>query len=186
MKQTRPLALLTFTVCLLSACSTASRRAPIVDRAPPPVASGPAAPDIVEEPKEEARGNYVVKRGDTLLRIALDHGLNYRDVVAWNRLANPDDIKVDQVLRLTAPDHVAGGMPDQPGADAGSAARAAEEDRSGRAQEDRTATARWPTRRRTTTASRRAEGREGRRRQSGAGSVARVRHAWCAPTTTRS
>jgi lipoprotein NlpD len=114
MKQTRPLALLTLTVCLLSACSTASRRAPIVDRAPPPVAARPAAPVIVEEPKEEARGNYVVKRGDTLLRIALDHGLNYRDVVAWNRLANPDDIKVDQVLRLTAPDHVAGGIQTNP------------------------------------------------------------------------
>lgn len=114
MKQTRPLALLTLTVCLLSACSTASRRAPIIDRAPAPVAARPAAPVIVEEPKEEARGNYVVKRGDTLLRIALDHGLNYRDVVAWNRLANPDDIKVDQVLRLTAPDHVAGGMQTNP------------------------------------------------------------------------
>ena len=108
MKQTRPLALLTLTVCLLSACSTASRRAPIIDRAHAPVATRPAAPVVVEEPKEEIRSSYVVKRGDTLLRIALDHGLNYRDVVSWNRLANPDDIKVDQVLRLSAPDHVAG------------------------------------------------------------------------------
>jgi lipoprotein NlpD len=105
MKQTRPLALLTLTVCLLSACSTASRRAPIIDRAHAPVATRPAAPVVVEEPKEETRSSYVVKRGDTLLRIALDHGLNYRDVVSWNRLANPDDIKVDQVLRLTAPEH---------------------------------------------------------------------------------
>src|SRR5689334_18833768 len=110
MKQTRPFALLILTVSLLSACSTASRRAPIVDRAPAPVAVRPAAPVLVEEPKEEARGNYIVKRGDTLLRIALDHGLNYRDVVAWNRLANPDDIKVDQVLRLSAPEHGAGAM----------------------------------------------------------------------------
>lgn len=114
MKQTRPFALLILTVGLLSACSTASRRAPIVDRAPPPVATRPAAPVLVEEPKEEARGNYIVKRGDTLLRIALDHGLNYRDVVAWNRLANPDDIKVDQVLRLSAPEHVAGAMQTNP------------------------------------------------------------------------
>lgn len=114
MKQTRPFALLTLTVCLLSACSTASRRAPIIDRAPAPVASRPAPAPHLEEPKEEARGSYVVKRGDTLLRIALDFGLNYRDVVAWNRLANPDDIKVDQVLRLTAPEHVAGAMQTAP------------------------------------------------------------------------
>ncbi|WLI87608.1 peptidoglycan DD-metalloendopeptidase family protein [Massilia sp. R2A-15] len=113
MKQTSPLALLTLTVCLLSACSTASRRAPIIDRAPAPVAARPA-PVVADEQKEEARGSYVVRRGDTLLRIALDHGLNYRDVVAWNRLANPDDIKVDQVLRLTAPEHVAGAIQTAP------------------------------------------------------------------------
>ena len=44
-----------------------------------------------------------MRRGDTLLRIALDHGQSYRDLVAWNNLANPDDIKVGQVLRVDPP-----------------------------------------------------------------------------------
>ena len=39
-----------------------------------------------------------------MIRIALEHGLNYRDLVVWNNLANPNDIKVDQVLRVLAPE----------------------------------------------------------------------------------
>jgi lipoprotein NlpD len=109
MKQTRPLVLLTLSLGLLSACSTATRRAPIIDRAPPVATSRPApAPAPVERPKDDMRATYTVRRGDTLLRIALDHGQNYRDLVAWNNLADPNDIKVDQVLRVAPPDHVAG------------------------------------------------------------------------------
>jgi lipoprotein NlpD len=44
-----------------------------------------------------------VRKGDTLLRIALDFGQNYRDLVTWNNLADPDDIKVGQVLRVAPP-----------------------------------------------------------------------------------
>jgi lipoprotein NlpD len=103
MKQTRPFLLLTLSLGLLSACSHTTRRAPVVDRAAPPSATRPAAAPA--DDKEDARGTYTVKRGDTLLRIALDHGQNYRDVVAWNNLANPNDIKVDQVLRVAPPEH---------------------------------------------------------------------------------
>jgi lipoprotein NlpD len=109
MKKTRPLLLLTLSLGLLSACSTTSRRAPIIDRASPVATSRPAAAPAaaaVERSKDE-RGTYTVRRGDTLLRIALDHGQNYRDLVIWNNLADPNDIKVDQVLRV-APDHVTG------------------------------------------------------------------------------
>jgi lipoprotein NlpD len=109
MKQTRPLVLLTLTLSLglLTACSTATRQAPVIDRIAPPAASRPA-PQPAEELKEDARGTYTVRKGDTLLRIALDHGQNYRDIVAWNNLANPNDIKVDQVLRVAPPEHAAG------------------------------------------------------------------------------
>ena len=106
MKQTRLVFLLTLSLGLLSACSTYNRRAPIVDRQPAPVTVRPApvqAPQVSTEDKDEARGVYVVKKGDTLLRIALDHGQNYRDILAWNNLPNPDDIKVDQVLRVAPP-----------------------------------------------------------------------------------
>lgn len=45
-------------------------------------------------------GYYTVKRGDTLYRIALEHGADYRDLAAWNNLTNPSAIKEGQVLRV--------------------------------------------------------------------------------------
>ena len=50
---------------------------------------------------------YTVKRGDTLHQIALDNGLDYRDLATWNSIENPNVIRVGQVLRLTAPDSTA-------------------------------------------------------------------------------
>jgi lipoprotein NlpD len=104
MKQTSQVSLLLIVVSLLSACTSNLRQAPVVEYNP---TLRPVVPVTTEEPKDE-RGYYTVKRGDTLLRIALDYGQNYRDIVAWNKLADPDDIKVDQVLRVAPPDSVAG------------------------------------------------------------------------------
>ncbi|KFI06746.1 peptidoglycan DD-metalloendopeptidase family protein [Massilia sp. BSC265] len=99
------LALITLALSLLAGCNSVTRQAPVVERAAAPkvVQSRPAPATRVEEPKEE-KGMYTVRRGDTLLRIALDHGENYRDIVAWNNLRDPDDIKVGQVLRVSAPE----------------------------------------------------------------------------------
>lgn len=108
MKHTRLLALLTISFGLLSACSTASRRAPIIDRTAPAASRAAPAPAPAREVHEDAYGTYTVRKGDTLLRIALDHGQNYRDVVTWNNLANPNDIKVDQLLRVAPPERLAG------------------------------------------------------------------------------
>ena len=44
-----------------------------------------------------------MKRGDTLYGIALDHGLDYRELAAWNNIENVNVIRVGQVLRLTSP-----------------------------------------------------------------------------------
>lgn len=46
---------------------------------------------------------YTVKPGDTLIRIGLDHGQNWRDVMRWNALDNPNVIEVGQVLRVAPP-----------------------------------------------------------------------------------
>ena len=46
---------------------------------------------------------YLVKKGDTLYSIALDHGLDYRDLVAWNAIENPNRILIGQALRVRAP-----------------------------------------------------------------------------------
>ncbi len=57
----------------------------------------PAAASSVDGP------SYTVKKGDTLLAIALDSGKDYRDLALWNSLDNPNLIRVGQVLRLTPP-----------------------------------------------------------------------------------
>jgi lipoprotein NlpD len=117
MKPTPRLALLILSLGILSACSTETRVAPVIDR-PAPTASTfrprPQPAPAVEEAKPDARGTYTVRRGDTLLRIALDHGQNYRDLVAWNNLSDPDDIKVGQVLKVAQPERTANGVVTSP------------------------------------------------------------------------
>lgn len=105
MKRTSQFSLLLSTLVLLSACTSTKLPAPVIERNP--VADTRTAPAVVAEPKDE-RTFYTVKKGDTLLRIALDYGQNYRDLVSWNNLSNPNDIKVDQVLRVAPPEQVAG------------------------------------------------------------------------------
>lgn len=93
---------------MISACSTPVNNAPVVDRTGDVNASvgkpGSVVATSVNKPPADARTSYLVKRGDTLFRIALDHGQSYSDIVAWNNLKNPNDIKVDQVLRVAPPD----------------------------------------------------------------------------------
>ena len=48
-------------------------------------------------------GYYTVKRGDTLYRIALENGQDYKDIATWNNLVNPSSIKEGQVLRVAPP-----------------------------------------------------------------------------------
>ena len=117
-------------VCLLSAC-TSRPRGPIpvedrvagqstsrpVQRVQPQAASDSArasAPVATSSPvsmgpamtgSENAGkpGFYSVRPGDTLTKIALDHGQAWRDIAKWNGLDNPNVIEVDQVLRVAPP-----------------------------------------------------------------------------------
>ncbi|NVD71229.1 LysM peptidoglycan-binding domain-containing protein [Duganella sp. BJB488] len=100
---------LSFALALLSACSTTPNQAPVVDRSPPPPVK-PATPSETAQIARDERGLYTVKKGDTLIRIALEYGQNYRDLVTWNNLSNPNDIKVDQVLRVLPPDSASNGV----------------------------------------------------------------------------
>ncbi|MYM37337.1 peptidoglycan DD-metalloendopeptidase family protein [Duganella sp. FT94W] len=88
---------------VLSACQTTPHQAPVIDRPITPAVK-PATPSETAQIAREERGLYTVKKGDTLIRIALEFGQNYRDLVVWNNLSNPNDIKVDQVLRVLPPD----------------------------------------------------------------------------------
>src|SRR5450830_897631 len=104
------LLIVSFALVLLSACHSTPNQAPVVDRTIPPAVK-PATPSETAQIARDERGLYTVKKGDTLIRIALEYGQNYRDLVAWNNLANPNDIKVDQVLRVLPPDSA----PNSPG-----------------------------------------------------------------------
>ena len=91
---TKSLALVTLAASMFTmvGCSTTPRAKPanVVDRTSN--ASEPVPP-----------GYYRVKKGDTLARIALDHGQAPRDVIAWNKLSNPNQIEVDDLILVKPP-----------------------------------------------------------------------------------
>ncbi|SBT04198.1 Peptidase M23 [Candidatus Accumulibacter aalborgensis] len=66
-----------------------------------PTPGGDGAPPVLASPA--IKDGYIVKKGDTLYSIALDHGLDYRDLVAWNTIENPNRILVGQALRVRPP-----------------------------------------------------------------------------------
>ena len=66
-----------------------------------PAGSSGAGPSGAAAPPPA--GSYVVKPGDTLIRIGLDTGQNWRDIVRWNGIQNPNLIEVGQVLRVVPP-----------------------------------------------------------------------------------
>lgn len=101
---------------MLAGCMTSRQPAPVSDRTqtPPPataakpVAQAPAAtapaPQTTVRPAEDPTPEfYTVKKGDTLYTIALDHGLDYKDLREWNNIENPNVIRIGQQLRLRAP-----------------------------------------------------------------------------------
>lgn len=105
---------------LVAGCASPGYKAPVEDRkpmarpatpAPPPVAAATApvaqAP-LTKPPLPGAEnagkpGFYTVRPGDTLIRIGLDSGQNWRDIARWNSLENSNLIEVGQVLRVAPP-----------------------------------------------------------------------------------
>lgn len=116
---------LALSAALLAACgSRPVTKAPVEDRgnarsastnpAAPATARAPQTPASAQPLPETAKplrgqdsagkpGFYTVQRGDTLIRIALDNGQNWRDIVRWNNLDNPNLIEVGDVLRVLPP-----------------------------------------------------------------------------------
>jgi lipoprotein NlpD len=109
-------AFLSGVVLLVAACATPAP-APVEQRLPPPPdvsAKRPpdtpaptrtdtvpgSAPVVERDTRPEV---HVVRKGDTLLSISLEYGLDYRDVAAWNRLENINLIRIGQSLRLRPP-----------------------------------------------------------------------------------
>jgi lipoprotein NlpD len=106
-------------VVLVAACASPTHKAPVEQRQPAarpaaestapaaaPAASVPAPPTPPPLPGAENAGRpgfYTVKPGDTLIRIGLDAGQNWRDIARWNNLPNSNLIEVGQVLRVLPP-----------------------------------------------------------------------------------
>jgi lipoprotein NlpD len=106
---------------LLALSGCASRApAPVVQRVPPAQPAPPAArtpPPAAAEasPAAAARGGapvierdtrpelHVVRKGETLFSIALEYGLDYREIAVWNRIDNVNLIRIGQQLRLRPP-----------------------------------------------------------------------------------
>jgi lipoprotein NlpD len=113
---------------LLVGCTSTNRKAPVEERstttkapaaaaaasasasasvgaasAPPAAAAAASAPPLPGAENAGKPGYYTVKPGETLMRIAQDNGQNWRDVVRWNNLDNPNLVEVGQVLRVLPP-----------------------------------------------------------------------------------
>lgn len=102
-------------VALAVAGGCAQRAAPVLERNPlavqkprtPPAAQAatPGAPTAAPPaPAVVPPGYYMVKRGDTLYSIALEHGADHRDVARWNALEDPTKLSVSQLLRVQPPE----------------------------------------------------------------------------------
>ena len=101
---------------VVAGCAQAPNRAPVEDRSPTPratvAAASPAqgaasaaeaAKPVAVDTNSGKPGFYTVKSGDTLIRIGLDNGQNWKDLMRWNNLSNPNLIEVGQVIRIVAP-----------------------------------------------------------------------------------
>jgi lipoprotein NlpD len=67
----------------------------------PPVEAG--TPPLPGAENAGKPGYYTVRPGDTLIRIALEAGQNWKDIARWNQIENPNKIEKGQVLRVIPP-----------------------------------------------------------------------------------
>jgi lipoprotein NlpD len=98
-------------VAALVGCASPMHRAPVEERGAARPAPVPQGTPTAEAPKAAALGAenlgkpgfYAVKPGDTLMRISLETGQNWRDIARWNNIDNPNLLEVGQVLRVAPP-----------------------------------------------------------------------------------
>lgn len=83
---------------VLAGCASTGP-APVTDLGSSIVPAGSAA----RAPAPTKSGMHRVVRGDTLYSIAFRNELDYRELAAWNGIASPYTIYVDQELRLQPP-----------------------------------------------------------------------------------
>src|SRR6185503_3142372 len=79
-------------------CAITQRPAPVDDRR----AATTAQPRLLQPAPAQSAAprSYVVKRGDTLYSIAMEQGVDYRELAQANRIDDPGKLRVGQELRL--------------------------------------------------------------------------------------
>ncbi|TFZ08645.1 LysM peptidoglycan-binding domain-containing protein [Ramlibacter humi] len=103
-------AVLVMAALVLAGCASKTRApAPVEDRSSgrttSAVVATAEAPRVLPGAENAGKpGYYTVRPGDTLIRIGLDNGQNWRDIVRWNNIDNPNVIEVGQVLRVAPPE----------------------------------------------------------------------------------
>lgn len=91
---------------VLAGCATGTQ-APIEQKSPDHSATAsltprrPSAPTVSKN--EPTPAAHVVVRGDTVHAVAWRYRIDYRDLIRWNGLRNPDLIYIGQRLRLAPP-----------------------------------------------------------------------------------
>ena len=98
---------------VVAGCASTRHPAPVSDRTHLPAHAG-AKPSVASPEPDTPPEFYTVKRGDTLYMIALDHGLDYKELAEWNNIDNPNVIRGGQQLRLRAPAAAAVATPLKP------------------------------------------------------------------------
>lgn len=94
---------------LAAGCSSRSlTNVPVEDRGtglsrPTAVAAASVKPAMPGAENAGKPGYYTVKPGDMVIRIGLETGQNWRDIVRWNNLTSPYTIEIGQVLRVAPP-----------------------------------------------------------------------------------
>jgi lipoprotein NlpD len=93
---------------LLAGCRSAPNNPPVQDlRATGGGSTFNAAP-LPGAENAGKPGYYTVQPGDTIRRIATANNRDWREIVRWNNLDNPDKIEIGQVVRVVPPGANAG------------------------------------------------------------------------------
>ncbi|MEO8992589.1 MAG: peptidoglycan DD-metalloendopeptidase family protein [Nitrosospira sp.] len=88
---------------LVTGCESTPYRAPVVD-------SGAVNPENAGSEASMRRSDaYIIKKGDTMYSIALNHGIDQKSLAEWNNISDPTAIHVGQQLYLSPPS-----LPTQP------------------------------------------------------------------------
>jgi lipoprotein NlpD len=91
---------------LLTSCSS-NPPAPVIDRLPTSKPSITSATTIKKPNRPTYRtgdwrpDSYIVKKGDTLFSIGLEHGYYYKDIALANNISAPYNINVGQTLKFS-------------------------------------------------------------------------------------